>query len=303
MKTFFKSFFLTIIAILVLSLCALAGYYYFIYPSEEGKTDDGVDNLQFLMLGVDSLDSKKADNARSDTIMIVNVNPKTKGVNIISIPRDTYADIRGYKKQKINHSFKYGGSELTLDTVNNLLGTNIKYYMTIDYRFVEDVVDKLGGITVDVPIDMKYEDPTADPPLKIDIGAGTQNLNGHDAIGFLRFRKGYKDADLGRVKAQQQFMSALLNKIKDPKSMVRLPLLIGPYLSYSENNIPIKKLAEVGISMKGISSENINTNTLPGVPKYMNGVSYFIMDEKKANVMLKNNGFIDKEAKWQLTRN
>lgn len=297
MKTFFKSFFTTVIVIIVLVLCAMAGYYYFLSPSEEGKNDVGGENLQFLLLGVDSLDSKKAENARSDTIMIVNVEPDSKNVNIISIPRDTYTSIRGYKKQKINHSFKYGGSELTLDTVNNLLGTDIKYYMTVDYRFVESVVDKLGGITVDVPIDMKYEDPTADPPLKIDINAGTQNLNGHDAIGFLRFRKGYVNQDLGRVHAQQQFMSAMLSKLKDPKAMIRLPLLLGPYINYSENNIPLKKFIEVGLSMKGISSENINTNTLPGVPKYMNNVSYFVMNERQANVMLKNNGFIDKEGK------
>ena len=238
------------------------------------------------MLGVDSLDSKKADNARSDTIMVVNVDGKSKKVNIISIPRDTYTKIKGYKKTKINHSFKYGGSELTLDTVNNLLGTDIKYYVTVDYRFVEDVVDKIGGVTVDVPLDMKYEDPTADPPLTIDIKEGTQTLNGYDAIGFLRYRKGYKDADLGRVKAQQQFMSALLSKMKEPKTLLKAPFLIGSYVNYSENNIPVKKLIKVAANMRSIGTEDITTNTLPGTPKYMGGVSYFVPNENKIQVML-----------------
>lgn len=291
MKTFFKSFLTTILVIIILALIGFAGYFYFLNDNEEDKIDDGKENLQFLMLGVDSLDSRKADNARSDTIMVVNVDWKSGKVNIISIPRDTYSSIKGYKKTKINHSFKYGGSELTLDTVNNLLGTDIKYYVTVDYRFVEDVVDKIGGVTVDVPLDMNYEDPTADPPLKIDIKEGTQTLKGNDAIGFLRYRKGYPDADLGRVKAQQQFMSSLLSKMKEPKTLLKAPLLMSSYVNYSENNIPAKKLAKIAIKMRGITSEDIVTNTLPGVPKYMGGVSYFVPDDNKIQVMLLENNF------------
>lgn len=291
MKTFFKAFFTTIILIIILALGGFAAYYYFFEGEDADKIDEGGENLQFLMLGVDSLDSKKADNARSDTIMVVNLDGKTGKVNIISIPRDTYTKIEGYKKTKINHSFKYGGSELTLDTVNKLLGTDIKYYVTVDYRFVEDVVDKIGGVEVDVPIDMKYEDPTADPPLTIDIKAGRQNLKGYDAIGFLRFRKGYKDADLGRVKAQQQFMSAILSKMKDPKTLVRSPLLLSSYVSYTENNIPVKKLIKMAAKMRNVTSEDIVTNTLPGTPKYMKGVSYFVPNENKIQVMLLENNF------------
>ncbi|MDU5377303.1 LCP family protein [Peptoniphilus lacydonensis] len=291
MKTFFKSFLTTILVIIILALIGFAGYFYFLNDNEEDKIDDGKENLQFLMLGVDSLDSRKADNARSDTIMVVNVDCKSGKVNIISIPRDTYSSIKGYKKTKINHSFKYGGSELTLDTVNNLLGTDIKYYVTVDYRFVEDVVDKIGGVTVDVPLDMNYEDPTADPPLKIDIKEGTQTLKGNDAIGFLRYRKGYPDADLGRVKAQQQFMSSLLSKMKKPKTLLKAPLLMSSYVNYSENNIPAKKLAKIAIKMRGITSEDIVTNTLPGIPKYMGGVSYFVPDDNKIQVMLLENNF------------
>lgn len=291
MKTFFKAFFTTIILILILALAGVAGYFYFFEGEDADKIDKGGEDLQFLMLGVDSLDAKKADNARSDTIMVVNLDGKTGKVNIISIPRDTYTKIKGYKKTKINHSFKYGGSELTLDTVNKLLGTDIKYYVTVDYRFVEDVVNKIGGVEVDVPIDMKYQDPTADPPLTIDIKAGRQNLKGYDAIGFLRFRKGYKDADLGRVKAQQQFMSAILSKMKEPKTLVKAPLLLSSYVSYTENNIPVKKLIKIAAKMRHVTSEDIVTNTLPGAPKYMGGVSYFIPNENKIKVMLLENNF------------
>lgn len=291
MKSFFKAFFSTILVIVILGLGLVAAYFHFFDEKDTEKLNVNGDGLQFLLLGVDSLDSRNADNARSDTIMIINVNPKDSSVNIISIPRDTYAAISGYKNQKINHSYKYGGTELTLDTVNNLLGTNIKHYITIDYRFVESVVDDLGGITVDVPIDMKYEDPTADPPLHIDINKGTQTLNGNDAVGFLRFRKGYANADLGRVQAQQQFMGALFSKVKDPKIILSTPKLLSSYVNYSENNMSTKELLKLAFSMKNMTREGITTNTLPGYPKYKGGVSYYIMDENEADVMLVNAGF------------
>ncbi|MGI5948831.1 LCP family protein [Peptoniphilus sp.] len=291
MKSFFKAFLSTILVILILGLGLVAAYFYFFDEKDSEKLNTNGEGLQFLLLGVDSLDAKNADNARSDTIMIVNVNPKDSSVNIISIPRDTYTAIKGYKNQKINHSFKYGGTELTLDTVNNLLGTNINHYITIDYRFVEAVVDALGGITVDVPIDMKYDDPTADPPLHIDIDQGRRNLNGHDAVGFLRFRKGYANADLGRVEAQQQFMSAMFSKIKDPKIILKTPKLMSAYVNYSENNMSAKELMKLAFSMKNMTSENIKTSTLPGYPKYKGGVSYYIMNENEADVVLVNAGF------------
>lgn len=291
MRSFIKAFFTTILVIVILGLGLVAAYFYFFDDKDIEKLNTNGEGLQFLLLGVDSLESKNANNARSDTIMIVNVNPKDSSVNLISIPRDTYASIRGYKNQKINHSFKYGGTELTLDSVNNLLGTNIKHYITIDYRFVESVVNNLGGITVDVPMDMKYDDPTANPPLHIDIEEGTQTLDGNQAVGFLRFRKGYVNADLGRVEAQQQFMGALFSKAKEPTTLLKAPLLMGSYVNYSENNMAVKELIKLAVSMKDMSTDDIKKYTLPGYPKYKGGVSYYIMNEHDTDVMLVNAGF------------
>lgn len=290
MRSFLKAFFTTILVVIILFLLVVAFY---IYKTSNEDSSDKLDsnNFQFLLLGVDSLDQKKAESTRSDTIMIVNMNLSSGEVNLISIPRDTYAEMRGYKKQKINHSYNYGGSKFTLETVNNLLGTNIKYYMTMDYEFVEDVVDKIGGVRVNVPIDMKYEDPTANPPLTIDLKEGDQVLNGYQAIGFLRFRKGYKDADLGRVKAQQQFMKALLSEVKTPKTIFKLPLLFSSYVNYTENNIPFSILTKVGIAARKVSTDGIESTTLPGVPKYIKKVSYFIMDEDSADALLERMGF------------
>lgn len=289
MKTFFKSFFITLLLILILG-GSIGGYYY--YKTSKDPDVSSLKNLQFLVLGVDSLDSKNAENTRSDTIIIGNFDLEKGKLDLVSIPRDTYAEIRGYKKQKINHSYNYGGSELTLATVNNLLGTDIKYYLTIDYKFVMDVVDSLGGVKVNVPLNMDYEDPTADPPLYIHIKEGEQVLNGTDAVGFLRFRKGYKSgSDLERLGAQQEFMRALFTSLKSGKTIIKAPMLFNAYINDTQNNIPKNYLLKLAMAATKLNMENINAQTLPGYPKYIKKVSYFIVDEDEANNLLTNLGF------------
>ena len=289
MKSFFKAFFTTIFIVVILGAGLIGLYLYSLRKNEDAKN---LNDFQFLVLGVDSLDSKKAENTRSDTIMVVNFNLENNFLNIISIPRDTYAEIQGYKKQKINHSYAYGGSELTLDSVNKLLGTDIKYYMTIDYKFVMDIVNAMGGVEVNVPLDMDYDDPTADPPLSIHIKEGQQVLKGQDAVGFLRFRKGYKSgSDLERLGSQQAFLAALFSQMKNPKTLVKAPLLYKAYLSDTQNNIPKSLLLKLAVSGSRLSMENVKATTLPGYPKYINKTSYFIMDENQAHELLKATNF------------
>ncbi|WP_138159776.1 LCP family protein [Peptoniphilus catoniae] len=290
MAKFFKAFIITLLLIVILFVGSIG--YFLIKNHVENPKDflkefsESENRLTFLLLGVDSLDAKSAENTRSDTIMIVNMDFQTGDTNIISVPRDTYAEIKGYKKQKINHSYNYGGSELTLQTVNNLLGTDIKYYMTIDYRFVKDVVNTIGGVEVDVPVDMYYKDEWADPPLEIDLKAGLQTLNGDKAIQFLRFRK-YSEADLARVSAQQQFVSAFLQKLKEPSSLLKAPLMMNSYDKYTISNIPFSMIVKAGINVRKVSSDKISVTTLPGVAKYKNKISYFFLNEEEADTLLK----------------
>lgn len=294
MRRFFKAFFTTILLIVILFVGS-TGFFLFKSHIEnpgdilaELKNSDN--NVQFLLLGVDSLDSSSATNTRSDTIMLVNMNLDTGGVDLISIPRDTYARIEGYNNQKINHSYNYGGSDLTLQTVNNLLGTDIKYYITMDYSFVGDVVDIIGGVTVDVPIKMDYEDPWADPPLSIHLEPGVQTLKGNEALQFLRFRKGYTNQDLGRVQAQQQFVSAFISKIKSPSTFLKAPILLKSYDKYTKSNMPFSQIVKIGLKARKFSSDKITTNTLPGYPGYRNRVSYFFVNQNKTDELLRSIG-------------
>lgn len=296
MKNFLKAFLLTFL-LLTLAFVGVTGY--FLVKSHVQNPVEFIEemqkpekNIQFLLLGVDSLKSKGAENTRSDTIMLVNFNMEKGNINIVSVPRDTRTPIKGRKyKEKINHSYNYGGAELTLNTVNELLGTEIKYYLTVDYTFVKDIVNTIGGVTVDVPMDMKYEDPTATPPLYIDLKKGTQRLNGDEALQFLRFRKGYIDQDLGRVQAQQQFVSAFIKELKNPKNIIKVPSMLNSYDRNTQSNMPLSAIGKMGLNMRSFSSENINTTTLPGEPKTINHLSYVILNESGTEKVLKEMGF------------
>ena len=163
----------------------------------------------FIVMGVDVKDVKNIENGtRSDTMMIVSIDTGTGKTDIISVPRDTYAKIEGHGRQKLNHSFNFGGPELTLKTINDTLGTDIKNYVVVDYGFVKKVTDIVDGVEVDVPMDMKYNDEYSDPPLHIDLKRGVQTFKWRRGYTVLRFRKGYVNQDLGRVEAQQQFAGA-----------------------------------------------------------------------------------------------
>lgn len=238
------------------------------------------DHFRILVLGVDSKDYKINKAVRSDTIMLVDLDSKTGEINIVSIPRDTRTPIQGRKYQeKINHSFAYGGPELTLDTVSKLLKIQIDNYVVVDYKAVREYIDLIGGVDLFVPMDMKYTDPAADPPLSIDLKEGQQNLNGDKALQYLRFRKGYKDADLGRIKAQQIFLKAMIKQSIKPSTIIKFPKIINIYKENIETNLPLLGAFKEAVFFFKYDLENIEAFTIKGQPKTIEGVSYYIVDE------------------------
>lgn len=294
MKSFFRGFFITL-----LTLVLIIGLgYYFINKKTDMEARNWVhdfnqkeDKFQVLLIGVDALNGKKSENTRSDVLMILDVDNKEKSIRLVSIPRDTRVRVEGHRGYtKINHAYAYGGSELSLKTVNENFGLNIPYYIVVDYAFVKDVVDIIGGVEVNVPMEMHYEDPTADPPLYIDLKEGQQVLNGDQALQFLRFRKGYKNADLDRVKAQQAFMGALLDKLKSVSSIIHGPQLFISYMDYTQSNMPLPKTSRMGLDLMKIGQENLSTFTLPGEPRTIEHVSYFVIDEDRVNSFLEDLG-------------
>lgn len=232
------------------------------------------ENIMFVMMGVDAKDDETAYGQRTDTIMICKYFNNTKKLAIMSIPRDTLINIPGHGREKINHAHAYGGPELTLKTINEGFDLDIEYYVRIDYDVVKDVVDAVNGVEVDVPMDMQYEDPYADPPLKIDIKKGLQVLDGKQSLEFLRFRSGYVEQDLGRIKAQQAFIKSLLEKAKNPIYLLKAPLILKSTSENISTNIAVTKILSYVTAIAGMSSENMQVSTLPVEPIDIDGVSY-----------------------------
>lgn len=294
MRRFLKAFFTTILVIIILFVGSTFYYLFKNHIENPGNILSEIKNsdnqVEFLLLGVDSLDSSTATNTRTDTIMVVKLDLENGNASLVSVPRDTYTAIQGHKAQKINAAYNFGGPELTLDTVNNLLGTDIKHYLVMDYGFVEDMVNIIGGVTVDVPMKMDYEDTWADPPLKIHLEPGVQKLNGNEAIQFLRFRHGYVNQDLGRVEAQRQFVSAFMDKIKSPTTILKAPLLLKSYDKYTRSNMPFSEIIKIGMNMRKFSTDSISSETLPGAAGYRNRVSYFFVNKAKTAKLIQELG-------------
>lgn len=245
------------------------------------------DEILFLMMGVDSPDVKKSKGTRTDTMMLSKVNFKTGKIDILSLPRDSRVMVNG-KKDKLNHAHAYGGTPLTINTVRDFLNIDLNYYVKVDYKAVKSIVDAIGGVEINVPMRMYYQDPMADPPLNIDLQPGVQVLNGQKANGFLRFRSGYKDGDLGRIKAQQYFLEELIKQTLKPKNIPKLPKIVKSYFDYVDTNIPMSLILKgVGLA-NNLDSENISMYTLSGEQKRISGLSYLIPDVIETEKLVKS---------------
>ncbi|WP_165000335.1 LCP family protein [Anaerophilus nitritogenes] len=301
MKSFFK---VLIIAFTCFTIAMVTGTYIFLTDISKGQSysDEKITNedtppekkerVNVLVVGVDAKDKKSSEKARTDTIMLASFDPDTKKVDVISIPRDTRTLIRGRKGQdKINHAHAYGGIDLSMKAVKDLLGVPVHYYVRINYTGVAKIIDDIGGVEVDVPINMNYYDPKADPPLRINLKKGRQVLDSDKSMQFLRYRKGnngggYPDGDIGRINAQHNFLTALSDKLLSPKTIVRLPKLLSTFTTYVDTNMPVSQMTSYAMYAKDINREDIHMVTIPGVPKMINGISYYVPDMKNTEKMI-----------------
>lgn len=224
----------------------------------------------------------------SDVLMLVSWDMDENKVDLISVPRDTYYEREGYTspgQKKINAA--YASKEGLISTANAvsdvLMGIPINYYAIIDYDAVETIVDGVGGVTVDVPKAMKYDDPYDDPPLHISIPAGVQTLDGEHAVQYLRFRKGYSNGDIGRIEAQQVFMESLFKQCIDHGIVDSAKLIT----SNVKSDITLGAASKYALKAMGLESGDITTYTLPGEGQYIDGTSYYIQDEAATEEMLR----------------
>lgn len=227
----------------------------------------------------------------TDTMIYVNYNVETGKVAMMSIPRDTYITNEYCAGHKLNALYRGKNTQAFIEQIEDLIGVNIDYYLIFDSKMLIEIVDKVGGVEVDVPMRMKYDDPTQN--LHIDLKKGTQVLNGKQAEQFVRYRKGndgsgYARGDIQRTEVQQQFIKKFISTVLSTKNLTKIPDLINIALDNTDTNITAREALKYSTDVAKIDTSNISSCTAPGEAKYINNISYFVMDKEKTKELVKN---------------
>lgn len=249
----------------------------------KGRKDSGkikaTKPLSFLLIGTDTgALGRKEKLGNSDTMMVVTINPKKKRTTIVSIPRDTMAQIQNGNKndiQKINASFPAGGSAVTVKTVEKLLNINIDYYVTVNMGGLSKIVDAVGGVTVNVPF--SWSDPSHDGGT---FTKGKAHLNGARALQFARMR--YKDpqGDNGRQKRQQEVIMAIVKSILTAKSLMNYQSVLKSLKGNLEMNLTFDDLVKIADSYRE-SAKNVRRLQIKETGAWIGNVSYQVASTKE----------------------
>jgi len=243
---------------------------------------------QILVMGVDRvldapMGSPASFNGRSDSMLLIRLDPSDRAVNILSIPRDTQVPIPNYGVTKINAANVYGGATLAQEVVSDKLnGVQIDRYVRLDTSGLSALVDVLGGVEVNVPKRMKYVDKTQ--KLNIDLYAGKQILNGEQAEGFARFRHD-EEGDIGRIQRQQIILKAIKSKISNPAVVFRFPEIIGVMQKHIDSNLSFDEMVAIATFSVSLKPEQIESNSLKGRPSEANEFrfSYWIVKPEQVD--------------------
>lgn len=255
------------------------------YPTEQVmELSEYEGRINILVLGIDvgvNGQSRSLKNGtRSDTLMLVSVDPETKDVGVLSIPRDTRVLIPGTGSwEKIAHAHAYGGPDLAMRTVENFLGVNIHHYVRVDYQGFVKAVDIVGGVEIDVPQNMDYEDPAQG--LYIHLRKGLQVLDGDKALQFVRYRQ-YDNGDIGRIQAQEMFLKALAKKMMSLAAVWKIPTLLRELQNYVVTDLSYEEMLYLANLALNVKLDAVRMAVVPGSAQYIRDqhgeLSYWIPD-------------------------
>ena len=253
----------------------------------DSKTKANLDTLYIVVTG-------ESQNL-TDSILVCAYNPKSNKASMVSIPRDTFigdSEKNAKASDKINTLYAKSPEKL-VSKINSITGLNVKYYINIDTKGLRELIDEVGGVYYDVPIDMDYDDDTQD--LHIHLKAGYQLLDGDKSEQLVRFRHNndgssypakYGDNDIGRMKTQRGFIEEVIKQVRKKNILLN----IGKYIKIIEKNVEtnfdinaIKNYIPYAVDF---NFENLQSAALPGEPKKCNGVWLFIPDKKATKTMV-----------------
>lgn len=218
-----------------------------------------------LLIGTDQ---RTKEPARADTIMVAFLDPKVYRVQVLSIPRDTYAEIPGRGFGKLNHAHAFGGAKLLAETVSGLLDVPINKYAQVNFDAFRAVIDILGGVEYEVEKRMHY------PPEGIDLRPGRQVLDGDKALQYVRYRS--DGDDLTRIRRQQQFLGAVSTQAFKAATILKLPRLGAEVYSHINTNLSLPEMIGLAKVFLEAGTANLETVMLPGDYRTINGLSYWM---------------------------
>lgn len=247
--------------------------------------------IYILVVGV----SEDIETYLADTIMLCGYHPQNQEAFMVSIPRDTFVGKNKDKARgsdKINSYYKKGIENIK-EKVEVLTNLQIDNYVVVKTSMLVEIVDLIGGVEFDVPIDMDYDDPTQN--LHIDLKKGTQIIDGNKAEQLLRFRHNndgttypseYGNNDLGRMRTQREFIKCVAKQTLDTKNIFKLKELAESVFDNLETNLEKSKITSYIPYALNINMDNIKMEQLPGEPKRTNGVWVYLHDEEKTEELI-----------------
>ncbi len=234
------------------------------------------DNVSILFIGVDNSE-KRGNNARSDALILATLNNEDKSLKLVSIPRDTYTYIPYIeRKDKITHAYAYNGPSAAIESVEQLLDVPVDYYVRMNFDAFIDVIDALGGITANVPYDLKEQDEN-DKKDAIFLKEGFQTLNGSEALALARTR--HYDNDIERGKRQQMILESIMNKVLSTSSLVKYGDVIDAIGDNMKTDLTFSDMQSFFEYAKE-GKPDVDTLTLQGYDDMSTGVYYWQLDEE-----------------------
>ena len=246
---------------------------------EESPIESVRGTVNILVVGLDNVDG----GSRTDAIALAIFDADNSAVRIASIPRDSRVYIPGRGWDKINHAYVFGGINLLRETVVNLTGVPVDYFVKVNYRSFPKIIDLLGGVDIYVDKRMNYTDYSG--KLFINIPKGQQHMNGKTALGYVRFRHDPL-GDIGRVQRQQKFIKIVIDKFKSASIIPKIPSLIQEMMKAVDTDLsPLDALRLLQFA-NALGKDRITMFMAPGRSGYSKNISYWILDNVKFSMQL-----------------
>ncbi|MFT0800425.1 LCP family protein [Bacillus swezeyi] len=241
-----------------------------LHRDSEQKETEPHDPISILLLGIDE---RPGDKGRPDSMIVMTVNPKTKKTTMTSIPRDTRVFIRSKNDfSKMNSAYTYGGIEGTVQTVEQFLNIPINYYIKINMDGFKDIVDAVGGVTVNNRIDFTLEG--------VHLSKGKQHLDGKAALTYARMRKDDPRGDFGRQERQREIINQIIHEGAQLKSLANYQGILTALEKNVKTNLTLDKMIDIQSSYKE-AVKDIKQIEIEGEDKKVDGLWYHLVTDEK----------------------